>query len=42
MMFGLNQKKTELKRKNLNLERYLESVGLIDFKDSYPHELSGG
>ena len=23
-------------------ERYLESVGLIDFKDSYPHELSGG
>ena len=23
-------------------ERYLESVGLLDFKDSYPHELSGG
>ena len=23
-------------------ERYLQSVGLIDFKDSYPHELSGG
>ena len=23
-------------------ERYLTSVGLIDFKDSYPHELSGG
>ena len=23
-------------------ERYLKSVGLIDFKDSYPHELSGG
>ena len=23
-------------------ERYLASVGLIDFKDSYPHELSGG
>jgi NitT/TauT family transport system ATP-binding protein len=23
-------------------ERYLTRVGLIDFKDSYPHELSGG
>ena len=23
-------------------ERYLTSVGLLDFKDSYPHELSGG
>ena len=23
-------------------ERYLKSVGLLDFKDSYPHELSGG
>ena len=23
-------------------ERYLQSVGLLDFKDSYPHELSGG
>ena len=23
-------------------ERYLQSVGLLEFKDSYPHELSGG
>ena len=23
-------------------EKYLESVGLVEFKDSYPHELSGG
>ena len=23
-------------------ERYLKSVGLLEFKDSYPHELSGG
>jgi NitT/TauT family transport system ATP-binding protein len=42
-MFGLNLKKDRTKEENLKAaERYLESVGLIDFKDSYPHELSGG
>ena len=31
------------KEENVNAaERYLKSVGLLDFKDSYPHELSGG
>ena len=43
VMFGLNLKKDRTKEENLKAaERYLESVGLIDFKDSYPHELSGG
>jgi NitT/TauT family transport system ATP-binding protein len=42
-MFGLNLKKDTNTEENLKAaERYLESVGLIDFKDSYPHELSGG
>ena len=43
VMFGINLKKDANKEENLKAaERYLESVGLIDFKDSYPHELSGG
>ena len=43
VMFGLNLKKDRTKEENLKAaERYLESVGLIDFKDSYPYELSGG
>lgn len=42
VMFGLN---LSGKSKEDNLEaakRYLDRVGLSDFKDSYPHELSGG
>lgn len=42
VMFGLNISGGS-KEENLKAaERYLERVGLIDFKDSYPHELSGG
>ncbi len=41
--FGLEMTKKESKEENIAAaERYLTSVGLIDFKDSYPHELSGG
>ena len=41
--FGLEMTNKGTKEENLAAaERYLESVGLIDFKDSYPHELSGG
>ena len=41
--FGLEMTKKGPKEENIAAaERYLESVGLIDFKDSYPHELSGG
>ena len=41
--FGLEMTKKGSKEENIAAaERYLESVGLIDFKDSYPHELSGG
>ena len=41
--FGLEMTKKGTKEENVAAaERYLESVGLIDFKDSYPHELSGG
>ncbi len=41
--FGLEMTKKGSKDENVEAaERYLESVGLIDFKDSYPHELSGG
>ena len=43
MTFGLEMTKKESKEENIAAaERYLTSVGLIDFKDSYPHELSGG
>ena len=41
--FGLEMTKAGSKEENIAAaERYLENVGLIDFKDSYPHELSGG
>ena len=41
--FGLEMTKKGSKEENVAAaERYLKSVGLIDFKDSYPHELSGG
>ncbi len=41
--FGLEMTKKDSKEENIAAaERYLKSVGLIDFKDSYPHELSGG
>jgi len=41
--FGLEMTKNGTKEENIAAaERYLTSVGLIDFKDSYPHELSGG
>ena len=41
--FGLEMTKKGSKAENIAAaERYLTSVGLIDFKDSYPHELSGG
>ena len=41
--FGLEMTKQGNKEENIAAaERYLTSVGLIDFKDSYPHELSGG
>ena len=41
--FGLEMTKKDSNEENIAAaERYLKSVGLIDFKDSYPHELSGG
>ena len=41
--FGLEMTNKGNKAENIAAaERYLTSVGLIDFKDSYPHELSGG
>ena len=41
--FGLEMTNKGSKEENVAAaERYLTSVGLIDFKDSYPHELSGG
>ena len=43
VVFGLQMTKNGTKKEYIEAaERYLESVGLIDFKDSYPHELSGG
>ncbi len=43
VMFGLNLSNENSKEKNLSdAERYLERVGLAEFKYSYPHELSGG
>lgn len=43
VMFGLNLSGEKTKEENLkDAERYLERVGLAEFKYSYPHELSGG
>lgn len=42
VMFGLNLN-SKSKEENLkHAETYLERVGLSEFKDAYPHELSGG
>lgn len=42
VMFGLNLNESS-KEENLQAaERYLDRVGLSEFKHSYPHELSGG
>ena len=41
--FGLNITENDKKEENIQAaERYLDRVGLSDFKYSYPHELSGG
>jgi NitT/TauT family transport system ATP-binding protein len=41
--FGLNITENDKKEENIQAaERYLDRVGLADFKYSYPHELSGG
>ena len=41
--FGLEVSGKGSKEENIeNAERYLQRVGLYEFKDSYPHELSGG
>ncbi len=41
--FGLNITEKDKKEENIQVaERYLDRVGLSDFKYSYPHELSGG
>lgn len=43
VLFGLNISKDKSKEENIeDAKRYLERVGLSDFTDSYPHELSGG
>ena len=42
VMFGLNLKDSNKEENLAAAERYLERVGLADFKYSYPHELSGG
>ncbi|MDD2439213.1 MAG: ABC transporter ATP-binding protein [Methanosarcinaceae archaeon] len=40
--FGLEMQKIEKTEAQKRAEKYLELVGLEQFKDSYPHELSGG
>lgn len=42
VMFGLNLNNKSKEENLKSAETYLERVGLIEFKDSYPHELSGG
>ncbi len=42
VMFGMNLSDKNKKENLAKAERYLESVGLQEFKYSYPHELSGG
>lgn len=42
VMFGLNLSDRDNEENLRRAERYLKQVGLIEFKDSYPHELSGG
>lgn len=42
VMFGLNQQNDNKEENREAAERYLQRVGLLEFKDAYPHELSGG
>lgn len=42
VMFGLNLNNKSKEENLKSAETYLERVGLIEFKDAYPHELSGG
>lgn len=42
VMFGLNLNNKSKEENLKNAETYLERVGLSEFKDAYPHELSGG
>lgn len=42
VMFGLELNGGSKKENMEKAERYLDKVGLREFKDSYPHELSGG
>ena len=42
VMFGLNLNNKSKEENLKRAESYLESVGLIEFRDAYPHELSGG
>lgn len=42
VMFGLNLNNKSKEENLKNAETYLERVGLIEFKNAYPHELSGG
>ncbi|MGB3908386.1 MAG: ABC transporter ATP-binding protein [Methanomethylovorans sp.] len=42
IIFGLEMKGVTRKKAIEDAEKYLELVGLTQFKDSYPYELSGG
>lgn len=43
VLFGLNISNPDKKEENIQYAKnYLKSVGLEDFVDSYPHQLSGG
>ena len=43
ILFGLNITQPDNKEKNIERARsYLKNVGLEEFEDSYPHQLSGG
>ena len=42
VMFGLNLNNKSKEENLKHAETYLERVGLSEFKDAYPHELSGG
>jgi NitT/TauT family transport system ATP-binding protein len=40
--FGLEMKKMPLQERETIASRYIDMVGLSKFRDSYPHQLSGG
>jgi len=42
VMFGLNLNNNSKEENLESAKRYLQRVGLIDFANSYPHQLSGG